>query len=69
MTLSGIRPGDVVRCDVRGVTFHAIVEVEPVDGGLSVRPIERGVSYRRVTARQVVAHWRRSARSRTGTTR
>jgi hypothetical protein len=36
------------------------------DRGLAVRPIERGISYRHVTARQVIAHWRRSKQSRGG---
>jgi hypothetical protein len=63
MNTAGIHPGDLVLCDVRGARFHAYVK-EHTDGGLAVRPIERGITYRQVTARQVIAHWRRSKQSR-----
>jgi hypothetical protein len=59
MNITGIREGDLVLCDVRGVRFHAYVQARE-DHGLDVRPIERGISYRHVTAHQVIAHWRRS---------
>ena len=52
-------------CDVRGTRFHAYVQARE-NRGLAVRTIERGISYRHVTARQVVAHWRRSKQSRGG---
>lgn len=65
MKLHGIKPGDLVLCDVRGSRFHARVGCRPVDGGLTVQPIERHITTRTVTARQVLAHWRRSARSQT----
>jgi hypothetical protein len=63
MNTANIRVGDLVLCDVRGVRFHAYVK-EHTDGGLAVRAIERGISFRQVTARQVIAHWRRSKQSR-----
>jgi hypothetical protein len=81
MRLAGIKAGDVVLCDVRGRRFYAIAVVDgdyasapivdpqkPHGGGgeLAVDPITSGVTYRRVSARQVIAHWRRArARSRT----
>jgi hypothetical protein len=63
MNTTGIREGDLVLCSVRGVRFHAYVQARE-DRGLAVRPIERGISYRHVTARQAIAHWRRSKQSR-----
>ncbi len=60
MRLSSVREGDVVKVDVRGTVFHALVK--ELDGGqLQIRSLERiGATYRTATARQVVAHWRRS---------
>lgn len=67
MTLAGIRPGDLVRCDVKGRVFLAAVE--GVAGRqLHVRPESRNVTWRTVSARQVVAHWRLSKRSRSAVT-
>lgn len=65
MNVSGIRPGDIIECDVRGARFHALVDVRPVERGVAIRPLARNVTWREVTARQVVAHWRRSKQSRT----
>jgi hypothetical protein len=65
VNLAGIKPGDIVECDVRGVRFHALVEIRPVERGLAVKPLARNVTRHEVTARQVVAHWRRSKQSRT----
>lgn len=63
MNITGIREGDLALCDVRGVRFHAYVQARE-DRGLIVHPIERGITYRHVTVRQVIAHWRRSKQSR-----
>jgi hypothetical protein len=64
VTLAGIRVDDVVLCEVRGARFYALVR-DHDDRGLTVAPIERsqlprGLFINRVTARQVVAHWRKS---------
>lgn len=65
MTLAGIKEGDVVQADVRGDRFYAVVS-EKDRGELLVHPIpgngRSGV--RLLTARQVIAHWRRAAGSR-----
>lgn len=53
MNLRGIQPGDVVRCDVRGRTFDAPVLV--VSGNEIVVDPPAGITYHRVTARQVRA--------------
>lgn len=43
--------------------FHAVVR-GTVPGGLQVDPIERGISYRHLKARDVVEHWARRGRPR-----
>ena len=64
MTLSTIRPGDLVRCDVRGRIFHAEA-LERDAEGLRIRPLEPNITYRHVTARQIARHWRLAGRNRT----
>ena len=63
MRLGAVRTGDIVEVDVRGVRFLAHVEGTEV-GALLIKPLCRGVSYRRATARQVLGHWRRSRSGR-----
>ena len=63
MRLDGIDPGDIVRVSVRGRMFHAVVR-GAMPGGLQVDPIERGITYRKVKARDVVEHWSKRGRPR-----
>jgi hypothetical protein len=64
MTLTSVKPGDIVKCDVRGQIFYAEVE-EKDKGVLNLRPLGNGwVATYRVTSRQVVAHYRKSKASR-----
>lgn len=63
MRLDGIDPGDIVRVSVRGRMFHAVVR-GAVPGGLKVDPIERGITYRQVKARDVLEHWAKRGRPR-----
>lgn len=57
MTLERVHTGDVVTCNVRGRLFIAKVTAkEP--GALVVEPVTRGITYRRVTARQVLKRMR-----------
>jgi hypothetical protein len=63
VTLRGIDPGDIVRCQVDGQAWHAYVDCRAVDRGLAVRPIEPDMPVRRVTARQLVGHWRASKKN------
>ena len=68
MTLRGIRPGDIVQGDVRGSLFHAYVD--RVEGSeIAVSPISRNVTFRRLTSRQVIAHWRKATGSKPQITR
>lgn len=64
MRLDGIRAGDIVRCSVKGRVFHAVVRGQEAAGGLRVDPLERGITYRRVGARDVLEHWARRGRPR-----
>lgn len=63
MNISAVKVGDVVRCDVRGTVFPALVENASTKGELSVEPFVKAVTYRTVTSRQVVTHWRKSKAS------
>ena len=64
MNLGGVRPRDIVECDVRGRRFYAIVRDKHATPGsptrLTVKPITPGINYFEVPARQVIGHWRRS---------
>jgi ASC-1-like (ASCH) protein len=66
-TSKGIAPGDIVLVDKRGRRFHAeVVELDRADSGryeLEVRPIERGITWRTASVREVVAVWRKVRRS------
>ena len=60
----GLAPGDIVEVDKKGRRFHALVETleQSASGGrfeLELRPLHRGVSYRRATVREVIGVWRR----------
>jgi hypothetical protein len=62
--LTGIKIDDVIEADVRGQRFYAAVEqVEPHH--LWLRGLNgKALGYERVSARQVVGHYRRAAGSR-----
>jgi hypothetical protein len=64
MKLERIAIGDLVRVDKRGRIFHA--EVRGLEGSeVLITPLERRETYRRASAREVVAHWRRAGREPT----
>lgn len=63
MNLGGVHVGDLVLIDKRGSRFHAEV-TDRGRGELSVRPLESWATHHSATAREVVAHWRKSASSR-----
>ena len=62
MRLEQIRSGDIVLVSKGGRRFHATVR-EVKDGVVAVEPIERGISYRHASAREVVDVWRRAAQA------
>jgi hypothetical protein len=61
MRLEGIRAGDIVEVDRLGRRFHALVGGS-VEGGLSIEPLDRRVSYRTCRPHEVRAHWARRGR-------
>jgi hypothetical protein len=66
-TSKGIAPGDIVLVDKRGRRFHAVVTgIDQQDSGrfeLEVRPIERGISWRTATVREIADVWRKARRA------
>ncbi len=67
LTSKGIAPGDIVQVDKKGRRFYAIVEqLDQAESGrfeLDVRPIERGISFRTASVREIVGVWRKSRRA------
>lgn len=59
--LSRVREGDEILCNVRGRTFHAIVE-EKRPGELDIKPLDPRINYFRVTAQQVERVVKRSSK-------
>jgi hypothetical protein len=57
VTLTGIRSGDIVECDVRGERFFAFASSNG-KGEIEVESLHCH-RFRIVTARQVVGHWRK----------
>jgi hypothetical protein len=64
MRLEAIRIGDIVEVDRLGRRFHALV-IGNAQGGLTVQPLDRRVSYRSCRAHEVVGHWAKRGRPRT----
>jgi hypothetical protein len=56
MILARVKSGDIVLCDQIGGVFYAIV-IERHE--LEVEPIDLGVTYHRVKAREVLGSWGR----------
>ena len=63
MRLEGIRAGDIVEVDRLGRRFHALVDGS-ADGGLTIQPLDRRVTYRTCRPHEVRAHWARRGRPR-----
>lgn len=64
MQITGIKPDDIVRCDVRGYKFFALVTKPHTDKhrgrGLKIRPLvpSKSLIAEFVTSRQVIGVWR-----------
>ena len=63
MKLASIGRGDLVLVSKGGRRFHARV-LEISRGTVRLEPIERGISYRHASARELVDHWRHARRRR-----
>ena len=64
MRTRGIDPGDLVLVNKRGRIFHARVRSVDPTGLLRLEPLERNISYREASAREVADHWRHAGRPR-----
>lgn len=62
MRTRAIQPGDLVKVNKRGRVFYARVLGAGAMGGLSVEPLDRRVSWRQATAREVIDHWTHARR-------
>jgi len=64
VTAKGIAPGDIVEVDKKGRRFHALVTaLRQGESGrfeLDLRPLDRRITWRAATVREVVAVWRRA---------
>ena len=67
VTSKAIAPGDIVLVDKRGRRFHAVVcGLSRQDSGrfeLDLRPIERGISWRTATVREIADVWHKARRA------
>jgi hypothetical protein len=61
--IEGIRPGDIVEVNRVGRRFHAMV-TGSAEGGLSIEPLDRRVTYRACRAHEVLGHWAKRGRRR-----
>jgi hypothetical protein len=63
-TSKGIAPGDIVQVDKKGRRFHALVTaLDQGDSGrfeLEFRALERGITFRTASVREVVGVWRKA---------
>jgi hypothetical protein len=61
MTLGAVQAGDIVLADRKGRRFYAIVTGKE-QRELKVEPIDRGVTYHQVKAREMVEIWHKRRR-------
>lgn len=59
MNLQSVREGDIVQVNKRGRLFLASV-VEKERGKVKIDPLLDNINYFEASAREVVAHWRKS---------
>ena len=63
LSSKGIAPGDIVEIDKKGRRFHAIVvSIDQRESGrfdLEFNPLQRGITHRTGTIREVLTVWRK----------
>jgi hypothetical protein len=64
--LRTIAPGDIVLVNKRGRLFHALVKGTATGGELTIEPLDKRVSYRHATPREVADHWQHRERREPG---
>lgn len=65
MRIDAIAPGDIVKTSIGGRQIYGEV-VEIRDQRVHFHPITHAAGYRHATARQIVGHWRKAGRRRSG---
>ena len=53
MNTATLTPGDLIRCNVRGLKFEAVYRWPTANGRHAISPQTRNVSHFHVTARQI----------------
>lgn len=61
MRLASVKEDDIVRVDIRGRRFYALV-VAKQDRRLSIQPLDNRISYHAASSREVIDHWRKASR-------
>lgn len=73
MNISSVKPGDIVEVDMRGWKFLAyvdeIIKKEGKQGMLNISPCGKNISWNTCKATQVIAHYKKMQRTRTGAKR
>jgi hypothetical protein len=70
MDTGSLKPGDLVEVDKRGRRFHSEfrrrlgVGAELAGGSLVIAPLQKGVSYRQATSREIVGIWHANKQTR-----
>lgn len=59
MNLASAKAGDLILADKKGRRFHAEI-VEKLPGMIRVLPLDSRISYRQVSAREVIGLWHKS---------
>ena len=65
MKLQRIAVGDLVLCQIKGRSVYGEV-LEVTGGQVNFRPLCPAAGWRHATAREIVAHWRKTGRRSAG---
>ena len=65
MRIDAIAPGDIVKTSIGGRQIYGEV-LEIPEPRVHFHPITHAAGYRHATARQIVGHWRKAGRRRSG---
>ena len=73
MNISSVKPGDIVEVDIRGAKFLAyaeeLVKEKGKQSSLKITPTSRNVTYYSCKANQVIGHYKKMKRTRSGAKR
>ena len=64
MRTRAIHRDDIVLVNKKGRIFYARVQGLGATGGFAVVPLERAITYRQASAREIVDHWSHAGRDR-----